>query len=324
MKIKSLTIMGLVIIGAASTAFAEERKTEKIRIAYPSVGTVINGQVGVVLEKTDILKKAGLDATVTPMALGKELKTALISGNVDVVFTSESNFVVLLGQGFPCYAIASLGRGGYVALVSSDEKIKKVSDLKGKKVGTIFGISTHQPTINWLQNAGLKYGKEVDLLNISAIGPLRAALTSKELDAIGIFDPWITDGLQSKAFHVLKNNDGSPARADLDLIVLVSKDYADKNPEALRKFRTGLTQATFEMAQNKERINKQYAELNGIDVKIIDQASKPNPNYNAKKLQDVNLQISKEFIIKLEMLNEFMFAEKLTKEKININDYIRQ
>lgn len=322
MNLKSLILSLTVFATLASGLSAAE--AEKIRIAYPSVGTVINGQVGVILEKSDILKKAGLDATVTSMALGKELKTALISGNVDLVFTSESNFVVLVGQGFPCYAIASLGRGGYVALVASDPKIQKVSDLKGKKVGTIFGISTHQPTLSWLQRADLTPGKDLEFLNIAAIGPLRAALTSKELDAIGVFDPWITEGVESKSFHVLKNKDGSLAKEDLDLIVIVSKDYADKNPEALKKFKTALGDATLHMAQHKDEINKQYSALNGLDVKIIHAASKSNPNYNAKKLKDIDLSISKRFIAKLVMLNEFMFNEKLIKEKININDYIKQ
>lgn len=317
-------ILLAAVLLTSTVGLAAEPTSEKIRIAYPSVGAVINGQVGVVLEKTGILKKAGLDATVTPMALGKELKTALVSGNVDVIFTSESNFVVLLGQGFPCYAIASLGRGGYVALVSSNPKLINVSDLKGKKIGTIFGISTHQPTISWLQKAGLIHGKDVELQNIPAIGPLRAALVSKELDAIGIFDPWITDGVQSKAFHVLKNSDGSPAQEDLDLIVLVSKDYADKNPGALKKFKTALNDATLEMALKKTNINKQYAELNGIDVKVIDAASKANLNYNIKKLKDVDLKISDRFITKLEMLNDFMLTEKLIKEKVVIRDFIKQ
>ncbi len=296
----------------------------KIRIAYPSVGTVINGQVGVVLEKSDILKKAGLEATVTPMALGKELKTALVSGNVDVIFTSESNFVVLLGQGFPCYGVASLGRGGYVGLVASDPKITKVSDLKGKKVGTIFGISTHLPTISWLQKNNLNPDKDLSFQNISAIGPLRAALASKELDAAGIFDPWIEDGLASKSLHILKNDDGSLARDDLDLIIVVSKDYADKNPEALPKFKKALQMATLEMAQKKNEINKQYSALNGLDVKIIHQASLSNPNYNAKKSSDVDLKISNHFIEKLETLNDFMLKEKMIKDSVKIKDYIRQ
>lgn len=320
MKFKLWVLLGALV---SSTTFAANEPV-KMRLAYPSVGTVINGQVGVVLEKSDMLKKAGLDATVTPMALGKELKTALVSGNVDVVFTSESNFVVLVGQGFPCYAIASLGRGGYVALVANDPKIKKVSDLKGKKVGTIFGISTHQPTLSWLKKASLTPEKDLEFTNIAAIGPLRAALASKELDAVGIFDPWITEGVQSKSFHILKNNDGTEAKEDLDLIVVVSKDYADKNPEAIKQLKTALADAAFEMAKNKDVVNKQYSALNGLDVKTIHAASKSNPNYNAKKLKDIDLSISKRFIAKLEMLNEFMFNEKLIKEKLNINDYIKQ
>jgi sulfonate transport system substrate-binding protein len=322
MKFKSL-LMSMALAAMLSTCLSAA-EAEKIRIAYPSVGTVINGQVGVILEKSDILKKSGLDATVTSMALGKELKTALISGKVDMILTSESNFVVLVGQGFPCYAIASLGRGGYVALVASDPKITKVSDLKGKKVGTIFGISTHQPTIAWLQKAGLTPGKDLELQNISAIAPLRAALASKDLDAVGIFDPWITEGVGNKSFHILKNNDGTLAREDLDLIVLVSKEYAEKNAEGIKKFETALRAATLEMATHKDEVNKQYSSLNGLDVKTIHTASQTNINYNAKKLKDIDISISARFIKKLEMLNEFMFSEKLIKEKIVITDYIKQ
>lgn len=307
-----------------SSTYLMAAESEKLRMAYPSVGTVINGQVGVVLEKTDILKKAGLDATVTSMALGKELKTALLSGNVDVILTSESNFVILAGQGFPCYAIGSLGRGGYVALVASDPRIQKVSDLKNKKVGTIFGISTHQPTLSWLQKANLTHGKDVTLSNVTAIGALRAALAAKELDAIGSFDPWVTEGVENKTSHILKNNDGTLAQEDLDLVIVTSKDYYEKHPEAVKKFKTAIAEAAFNMATNRESVNKQYSALNGLDVKIIDQASKANPNYNAKKLKDIDLSISKRFVKKLENLTEFLFAEKLIKEKININDYIKQ
>jgi sulfonate transport system substrate-binding protein len=324
MTIKKIILTSAIAaLSIANSMGATPVVAEKIRFAYPSVGTIINGQVGTVLEKTDIFKKNGLDATVTSMALGKELKTALVSGNVDVVLTSESNFVVLVGQGFPCYAIGSLGRGGFMGLVANNSTYEKVSDLRAKKVGTIFGISTHQPTINWLKAAGLTPSKDVDVLNIAAIGPLRAALASKDLDAIAVFDPWYTEGIENKSFHVLKNNDGSKAMEDLDLVIVSSKEYAEKHPEAINKLKKSIAEAALHMAKNKVEVNKMYSALNGLDVKIIDLASKANPNYNAKKLSDIDLKISDRFKKKLVMLNDFLFNEKIIKEKTNILDFVR-
>jgi hypothetical protein len=66
-----------------------------------------------------------------------------------------------------------------------------------------------------------------------------------------------------------------------------------------------------------------YSALNGLDVKIIDLASKANPNYNAKKLSDIDLKISDRFKKKLVMLNDFLFNEKIIKEKTNILDFVR-
>lgn len=110
-----------------------------IRIAYPALGTVISGQVGTVLQNTDTLTKNGLSADITPMNTGKEMKLALVGNQVDVILTSESNFVVLLGQGFKCYAIASLGSDGKMGLVvNEDSGIKNLSDLKNKKNRNTF------------------------------------------------------------------------------------------------------------------------------------------------------------------------------------------
>src|SRR5690606_28259218 len=102
-----------------------------LRLAYPASGTIISAQVGQVLEKTDILKKHGFEATVTAMGTGREMKTAITADQLDVIMTSESNFVVLRGQGFDGVAFSSLGSAGRVGLMTGvNSGINSIADLK--------------------------------------------------------------------------------------------------------------------------------------------------------------------------------------------------
>lgn len=292
--------------------------TTPIRIAYPALGTVIAGQVGSIFQKTDILKNNGLQATVTSMNTGKEMKVALVGGQVDAIFTSESNFVVLLGQGFPCYAIASFGTDGKVGLaVNPDSDIKTVADLKNKKIGTLFGTSVHRPAVQWAKDAGLTPGKDVEIVNFGGADALRTALQAKQIDAITTWDPYLIDGVN-------KNIHREIISADLDLIIVVSKEYADKNPESIKRLKLALKETALYMSQNKTQVNNWYSEIGKLDASLINQSSGSNINYNISKLEDADISISPSLIEKLVNQSEFLYAEKLIQQKPEIGPYIQQ
>ncbi|MFH1642201.1 MAG: NrtA/SsuA/CpmA family ABC transporter substrate-binding protein [Nanoarchaeota archaeon] len=290
----------------------------KINIAYPSAGTMISGQIGLIMQRTDIPEKNGLDAEIFPMGTGKEMKSALLAGQVDVILTSESNFVVLLGAGFKSYGIASLGTDGEMGLVvKEDSDIYDISDLKGKKIATLFGTSVHKPAIEWAKQAGLTPGVDVEVVNIGNAGGLRTALLLGEVDAIVDWDPFLTDGLNNGRYRILK-------KADLDLIVVMSADYADKNPEAVSKFRETLKETAFYMSQNKKSVTQWYSELSKLEPEFIDQVSKVNNNYNAITMDDIDISIPAEFTVKLIKIANFMYDEGLIKNNPDITGHIRQ
>src|SRR4051812_2834446 len=83
----------VIFLLAGCTRSSQDGRTP-IRIAYPSSGTIINAQVGLIFEKTKILEQNGFSATLHPLSTGREMKSALVSGAVDVILTSEANFVV--------------------------------------------------------------------------------------------------------------------------------------------------------------------------------------------------------------------------------------
>jgi len=289
-----------------------------IRMAYPSAGTMISGQVGLTLQKTDILKENGLDAVITPMSTGKEMKTALTADQVDVILTSESNFLVLLGSGFECYGVASLGSDGKMALVvDKNSPIGSVADLRGGKVATLFGTSVHKPAVEWVKDAGLTPGEDVEVVNIGSGSALRSALASNSVDAIVDWDPYLTSGINGGSYKVL-------AESDLDLIAVMSKQYADQNPESIARFRNSLREVAFYMSQNKGEVAGWYGEMSQMDPNLTMQVSGRNSNYNAASIEDVDVSISEAFTEKLVGIGDFLYTEGLIENRPDVRANIKQ
>ena len=70
--------MSISFKAAVSAAFVflflARANAAEIRIAYPGTGTIVNAQIGLILEKTDILKKHGFEAQVRAMGTGRDTK----------------------------------------------------------------------------------------------------------------------------------------------------------------------------------------------------------------------------------------------------------
>jgi ABC-type nitrate/sulfonate/bicarbonate transport system substrate-binding protein len=237
--------------------------------------------------------------------MGRELKEALAADQADVIFTSEANFIVLLGQGIPCRAIATFGSMGEMGLVvPSSSSIRTISDLRGKKIATIFGTSLHEPAVDWPREAGLDPAQDVEVLNMRGMGPLNAAFASGDVDAMVTFDPYLTQGLRNHEYRVLRET-------GLDGIVLMSAAYEIAHPGSAKRFNAALREAAFYVASHKEEANAWAGALSGMSPALLAEASKANANYNAKRIADIDLAISPAYRAKLVRLGRFFFEEKL-------------
>jgi sulfonate transport system substrate-binding protein len=305
-------ILALLLLAAPRGA----RAAESLRLAFPSVGTVISGNIGTTLQNTDILKRHGFDASITPLPLGRELKEALAAGQADVIFTSESNFIVLLGQGFDCRAISTFGSMGEMALVvKPGSPVEDVAGLKGRKIATIFGTSLHQPAVEWPRDAGLDPRRDVSLVNVRGMGPMNAAFESGDVDAMVTFDPYLAQGLKRGDYRVLR-------KAGLDGIILMSAAYEKAHPGAARRFNDALREATLYVASHHDETNAWAGALNGFPPALLDESARINPNYRAKKPSDVDLSISPAYRRKLAHLSRFFFEEKLIPVEPDVKPFI--
>ena len=291
----------------------------KINVAFPALGTTYNGQIGTILQNNpEILKNNKLDAKVTPYGTGREMKVALVAGKEDVMISSESVFLIMVGQGFDAYTISSLGAEGKMALVvNSKSKVKEIKELKGKKVATMFGTSPHKPAVQWLKDAGLTPGKDVELVNLPNAEALRIALETNQIDAAVLWDPYVTDGADKGIHKVIVDT-------ELDLVTVMSKSFADQNPQAIANFNQSLKDAALYLINHKDEMATAYSATTKLDTSLIKKVSLLNKNYNATDINGVDISINPTLLEKLQGNESFLFQEKLINKDFKVTDYIKQ
>lgn len=233
------------------------------------------------------------------MGTGREMKVAMVSGKADVILTSETNFPVLLGEGFDATAVGSLGSAGRIGLLVKNEKYRNLSDLKGKTIATIFGTSIHEPAVKWANEAGAK------LLGMGSVAAMQAALESGDVDAIVSWDPYLTASLKERSWRMLRDS-------DFNLITVATTKFAQEHPDTLRKFNEALKESVIYLRQNRAALDRKFAAMSKIDPEVIHQASMSNANY-ARDTGGVDMSITPAFVDRLKTSSEFLFKEKIVK-----------
>lgn len=170
MKFLSLLLFVLITPAmAAKMTISNIEIPTKIVIAYPIKGTAIGGQIGLILEKTDILKIYGFNPTIKRMKTDKELQTAILKNGADVLITTESNYVAMTEINAKVQAISTLGLEKDFQLVNvihkdfSAKNPKAVEKLNGAFIDAFYYLINHKAEVNkWYADLAKSTPKAVD------------------------------------------------------------------------------------------------------------------------------------------------------------------
>lgn len=214
------------LVGTARPARAED---------VVRLGNLKFAHYGAVSYMTQLGSKCGIKVEERMFAKGPDVMQALIAGALDVGATASEAAISARAGGASIYIVAGFAKGGARLLARPGAGIKKVADLKGKKVGVTRGGIQEILLIAELAKAGLSYsdrsGKDV-FLQYLAFADLNQALQGGDLDAIMQSEPQSSQAL-AKGFgvEILKPYDtpiGSPIRT----LVMTEKFYKEKRAVA--------------------------------------------------------------------------------------------
>lgn len=151
----------------------------------------------IIAESRGFLRDAGLDVTVRRLPSGKAALEALLQGEVDVATVAETPLAIASLQGHR-YAVI----GNYLSsdtncrsLAHPDSGIKSPADLRGRRVGVIAGTGAEYCLHVLLTDHGLS---SANIVQVPMKGSdMSDALTSRRVDAIAAFEPYLSKAQQA-------------------------------------------------------------------------------------------------------------------------------
>lgn len=301
--------------GGTETAESSEGKNTatELHVAYQP----IVGFIPVFILKDEQLlenafKEKGYDVkiTYTEFESGPPENEAFASGQEDVGVMGDVPALsgIAAGQKRSLIGLAYDGESMHSILVKKDSDIKEVSDLKGKKVGTVIGSSGHCALNNILKASGLSLS-DVEIVNISP-GEMEGSLENGNLDAVSVWEPTPSKIVYDNVGEVLADGTGVYAYSSP---IIVNTDYLNQNPEIIKIFLEQYKIAAEELQNDTDKYVSQYADSFGLSEDVLK---------TAISKAGFPIDISYDNADQLQGTADFLIDNELVTNKINVKDYI--
>lgn len=287
----TLLILAILISVSIQSAKSQQERIP-IRIGW-QLATATQGQLVEVLKRTNLLDMLGLDPTFVPFTNGEPEVVAALKGDLDVMFSSGQAVNNLLARGGKWKVVGRLHYIPAGIMVPPNSPIKELKDLKGKTVACPFGSFAHREATLKERSAGLDPDKDVHNVNmdILAIQKLVEAGGREKwgnVDAVAVWEPDISLYKSTGSAQLLCSH-----RAVY--LVSVSEKFIADNRLAAIRFLEAVAQSWEFFNRFRDRVNQWYIDDSqfGFTSEALTAAAKQDPNFNAKSLSDIDLQLDK-------------------------------
>lgn len=247
------------------TFVAQAPKTTVVRIGHQKFDPLTLVKNKGDLEKR--LKPLGVtEVKWTEFPSGPPMLEALNAGSLDIARTGDAPPVIAQAAGTPFVYVGSSApkNKSSALLVKKDSPIKKVADLKGKKVAFAKGSSANYLIVKILESGGLKWSDITPVYLAPA--DARSAFEQGSIDAWVIWDPFYAATQANGNVRVIRDSQGLVTNRDF---YLANKQFANQNPKIIQAIREETQKVSAWADKNPEQVANFLAPLLKIDQSVL-------------------------------------------------------
>lgn len=234
-KFLSFAILASLVIGVLGlTACGEEAEKEEATVVNIGTMNLVNGDLIAQYEKL-YEEELGVEVNLVNFDSGKDVNTALASGNIDIseLGSSPVSLGISTDVDYEVFWIGDIIGSAESLVVKNDSEIESLADLKGKKVATPFASTAHYSLLNALQLEGISES-DVTLLDLQP-DDIYAAWQRGDIDAAYVWYPVLSNLLEDGKVitHSGELAEKGVITADLNV---VRTEFAEKYPEIVANY----------------------------------------------------------------------------------------
>ena len=292
------TLLAMTLAALSMGAFAT--MPEKVTIVY--VKSPFNLQ-NMVMKDKGMLEKAfekdGVKVEWKSINSGAKQAQAMAAGAVDVsAVMNTASLLMANGAGIPVMVASGVSRPTETfAIIGKPGETLTVKDLKGKKVAGPRGTVLHQMLVAALLKNGMK-ADDVEFLSMDPNAAMTAAIAGK-VDAALVAASGIIKA-EEAGCKVITTAKGL---VDVNLMMTVSKTFAEKHPEALETVVRVEREAYEWMKANWQEALAIGAKEHGISLADAEKLANWSHYYNTVTEADIKgLEADQKFLLENDLM----------------------
>lgn len=230
----------------------------------------------VVAQKKGFFTDNGITIELTPVAdISKVPQT--LGNQYDIGFGVEPLVIRGSAQGLKTVVVAGNGASTeeapfMVLMAKKGSGIENAKDMVGKRLaGPTLTGTHHTATLYWLQKNGVEKS-EVQSVQV-ATPSMIDQLAQGQIDVAELQEPYITEA-KKQGMEVVAFSSGAVAPMTIESLWITTPDWAEQNPEAIKRFRAALNDAVawMEDPANETEAKGILAEFTKQDKALVEQA----------------------------------------------------
>ncbi len=191
---KLLIFLSLTLVTTLGIARYVHAEDKPIRIGWVYA---MGNAPAIIADRKGFFKDEGINVEIKQFGDGPILQQALSSGDLDMAYIGAPPVFQWYARGLNSRILAKVNYGQAAVITQTDSSIKKINDLKGKKIAGVAKGSGMDVLLRGYvlkEAAGLEPDRDTTIINMQA-GNMTAALDRNLVDAAFTWEPFVATAL---------------------------------------------------------------------------------------------------------------------------------
>lgn len=246
------------------------KKTETAKVTDMTVGTWKTAQTIQPFFYNEFSDESE-NLEVKPFTNPGDMKTALLSGDLDFTGTTWVTAIMAASKGEPIKVVASMTEKCSALVVGKDSGINSTKDLKGKTIAYVPGTMHHILLLEVLNRAGLDPDKDVTLKKIDFFD-MGQALASGSIDAFCSGEPYPSIAVEEGYGKILEYPYYDDSIGYINAAMITTEDEIKESPEKIQELVDKHVKSSKYLMENKEEWINKAAEF-GTEKKYLEKST---------------------------------------------------
>src|SRR5258707_3387325 len=249
----------------------------KIQIGCTATSDCASAMVAV---DEGLFKKHGLDAEMVLIGINSNIPAAILSNSIQVGGPTSTVFLQAADGGLDLVALAGASmmnpasNGNIAAFVRNGITINEPKDFVGKKVGAPgLGAFLHVLFVKWLVEKGVD-PKTVNFVEVT-FPTMADIIKSGGVDAVLTAEPFVTRMTNAGLGSVGARYAVDLARTEPIIFYAAARDWAEKNPDTIKKFRAAIAEGAVIVNNDQEKTSASISKFTKQPIELV-KATPPN------------------------------------------------